>query len=110
VLRIPPEGRAAAKYGCTLLAVDCGSVVVVVATEAKKFGNGLPKQQKSWVVDYPRILGCMGVTRSSVEDLLRLTLPCLSFNNFLLLLNSDLACSCCVALVLATKRQYSFLG
>jgi hypothetical protein len=46
VLRIPPEGRAAAEYDCALLAVDCGSAVVVVATEAKKFGNGLPKQQK----------------------------------------------------------------
>jgi hypothetical protein len=34
--------------------------VVVVATEAKKFGNGLPKQQKPWVVDYPCILGCVG--------------------------------------------------
>jgi hypothetical protein len=31
-----------------------------VATGAKKFGNGLLKQQKLWVVDYPRILGCMG--------------------------------------------------
>jgi hypothetical protein len=60
VLQIPPEGRATAKYNCALLAVDCGSVVVVVATEAKKFGNGLPKQQKTWVVDYPRIMGCMG--------------------------------------------------
>jgi hypothetical protein len=30
-----------------------------VATGAKKFGNGLTKQQKSWIVDYPRILGCM---------------------------------------------------
>jgi hypothetical protein len=44
------------------------------------------------------------ITQSSVEDLLRLTLPRLSFDNFLLLLNCDLACSCCVALVLATKK------
>jgi hypothetical protein len=45
-----------------------------------------------------------GVTRSSVEDLLRLTLPRLSFDNFLLLLNCDLACPCCVTLVLTTKK------
>jgi hypothetical protein len=25
-----------------------------------KLGNGLPKQQKSWVVDWPHILGYMG--------------------------------------------------
>jgi hypothetical protein len=37
------------------------------------------------------------VARSSVEDLLRLTLPRLGFNNFL-------ACPCCMALVLATKE------
>jgi hypothetical protein len=50
------------------------------------------------------------VTRSSVEDLLRLTLPRLSFGNFLLLLNCDLACPCCVALVLATKKIVQFPG
>jgi hypothetical protein len=33
---------------------------VVVVTGAMKLGNGLPKQQKPWVVDYPRILRCMG--------------------------------------------------
>ena len=59
-LRTPPEGRAAAEYDCALLAVDCGSVVVVVVTGAMKLGNGLPKQQKSWVVDWQRILGYMG--------------------------------------------------
>ena len=51
-----------------------------------------------------------GITRSSVEDLLRLTLPRFSFNNFLLLLNSNLACPCCVALVLATKRAVQLSG
>jgi hypothetical protein len=45
-----------------------------------------------------------GITRSSVEDLLRLILLRLNFGNFLLLLNCDLACSCCVALVFATKE------
>jgi hypothetical protein len=45
-----------------------------------------------------------GVTRSSVEDMLRLTLPRLSFGNFLLFLNCDLACPCCMALVFATKK------
>jgi hypothetical protein len=44
------------------------------------------------------------ITRSSVEDLLRLTLSCFSFSNFLLLLNGNMACPCCVALVLATKK------
>jgi hypothetical protein len=48
------------------------------------------------------------IARSSVEDLLRLTLPRFSFSNFLLLLNGNMACPCCVALVLATKRQYNF--
>jgi riboflavin transporter FmnP len=51
------------------------------------------------------------VARSSVKDLLRLTLACLGFSNFLLLLNYDLACPCCMALVLATKEavQLSWL-
>jgi hypothetical protein len=31
-----------------------------VVTGAMKLGNGLPKQQKSWVVDWQRILGYMG--------------------------------------------------
>jgi hypothetical protein len=44
------------------------------------------------------------VAWSSVEDLLRLTLSCLGFSNFLLLLNYDLAYPCCMALVLATKE------
>jgi hypothetical protein len=43
------------------------------------------------------------VARSSVEYLLRLTLPRLGFSNFLLLLNCDLTCPCNMALVLATK-------
>ena len=51
-----------------------------------------------------------GITRSSVEDLLRLTLPCLSFSNFLLLLNCNLTCSCCVALVLTTKKIVQLSG
>jgi hypothetical protein len=51
-----------------------------------------------------------GITRSSVEDLLRLTLSRLSFGNFLLLLNCNLACSCCVALVLATKKTVHLSG
>jgi hypothetical protein len=41
------------------VAGGCGSMVVVV-TGAMKLGNGLPKQQTSWVVDWPHILGCMG--------------------------------------------------
>jgi hypothetical protein len=44
------------------------------------------------------------IARSSVENLLRLTLPRFSFNNFLLLLNGNMACPCCVALVLTTKK------
>jgi hypothetical protein len=46
------------------------------------------------------------IARSSVEDLLRLTLSCFSFSfsNFLLLLNGNMACPCCVALVLVTKK------
>jgi hypothetical protein len=44
------------------------------------------------------------ITRSSMEELLQLTLPCLGFSNFLLFLNCDLACPYCVALVLATKK------
>jgi hypothetical protein len=51
-----------------------------------------------------------GITRSSVEDLLRLTLSRLSFGNLLLLLNCDLSCSCCVALVLATEKKVQLSG
>jgi hypothetical protein len=50
------------------------------------------------------------ITRSSVEDLLRLILPRLGFSNFLLLLNCDLACPCCVGLVLATKKLVQLYG
>jgi hypothetical protein len=50
------------------------------------------------------------VAQSSVEDLLRLTLSRFSFSNFLLLLNGNLACPCCVALVLATKKAVQFSG
>jgi hypothetical protein len=32
----------------------------VVVTGAMKLENGLLKQQKPWVVDWPHILGCMG--------------------------------------------------
>jgi hypothetical protein len=50
------------------------------------------------------------VARSSVEGLLRLILPRFSFNNFLLLLNGDMACPCCMALVLATKKAVQLSG
>jgi hypothetical protein len=50
------------------------------------------------------------VARNSMEDLLRLILPRFSFNNFLLLLNGDMACPCCMALVLATKKAVQLLG
>jgi hypothetical protein len=50
------------------------------------------------------------VAQSSVEDLLWLTLPRLSFSNFFLLLNCDLACPCCMALVLATKEAIQLSG
>jgi hypothetical protein len=50
------------------------------------------------------------IARNSVEDLLWLTLPCFSFSNFLLLLIGNMACPCCVTLVVATKRQYNFRG
>jgi hypothetical protein len=43
------------------------------------------------------------VARSSVQDLLRLILPSFGFCDFLLLLNSDLAHSCSMALVLTTE-------
>ena len=32
---------------------------MVVVTRARKLGNGMPKQQKSYVVDCLCILGCM---------------------------------------------------
>ena len=44
------------------------------------------------------------VARSSMEDLLQLTLSRLGFSNFLLLLDCDLTRPCCVALVLATEE------
>jgi hypothetical protein len=43
------------------------------------------------------------VTRSSVQDLLRLILPSFGFCDLLLLLNGDLAHSCSMALVLTTE-------
>ena len=42
----PPEGRAVAEYDCALLVADYEPTVVVVATEARKLGNDIPKQQK----------------------------------------------------------------
>jgi hypothetical protein len=45
-----------------------------------------------------------------MEDLLRLILLRLGFSNFLLLLDCDLACPCCVALVLATKEAVQLPG
>jgi hypothetical protein len=47
------------------------------------------------------------IARSSV---LRLTLSRFSFSNFLLLLNGNMACPCCLALVLATKKAVQLLG
>jgi predicted permease len=49
-----------------------------------------------------------GVARSSMQDLLRLILPCFGFSNFLLLLNHDLARPCCVSLVLTTEHAEQF--
>ena len=40
------DGRAVADYDCALLVGDCEPAVVVVATEARKLGNDLLKQQK----------------------------------------------------------------
>jgi hypothetical protein len=50
------------------------------------------------------------ITRRSVDDLLRLTLSRLGFSNFLLLLNCNLTCPYCVALVLATKKAVQLSG
>jgi hypothetical protein len=50
------------------------------------------------------------IARSSVEDLLRLILPRFSFSNFLLLLNGNMSCPCCVAFVLATKKAAQLSG
>jgi hypothetical protein len=50
------------------------------------------------------------IARSSVEDLLRLILPRFSFSNFLLLLNGNMSCPCCVAFVLATKKGSTTFG
>jgi hypothetical protein len=41
------------------LVADCEPAVVVVATEARKLGNDLPKRHKPYVVDFLHILGCM---------------------------------------------------
>jgi hypothetical protein len=43
------------------------------------------------------------VTRSSVQDLLRLVLPSFGFCYFLLFLNGDMAHSCSMALVLTIE-------
>jgi hypothetical protein len=71
-------------------------MVVVTGAGPRKLENDLPKQQKSQVADYLRIL----VRReNSMKQYVRLILSRLSFSNLLLLLNGDLACSCSVALV-----------
>jgi hypothetical protein len=61
-LRTPPEGRAVAKRGDALLAVDCEPrhvlAVVVVATEPRKLENGLPKRQRPQAVDCLHTPGC----------------------------------------------------
>jgi hypothetical protein len=50
------------------------------------------------------------IAQSSVEDLLRLILPRFNFSNFLLLLNGNMSCPCCVVLVLATKNAVQLSG
>jgi hypothetical protein len=45
-----------------------------------------------------------------MEDLLRLILSHLSFSNFLLLLDRDLARPCCVTLILTTEKAEQFPG
>jgi hypothetical protein len=45
-----------------------------------------------------------------MADLLWLILPCLGFSDFLLLLDHDLACPCCVTLVLTTEKAEQLLG
>jgi hypothetical protein len=45
-----------------------------------------------------------------MEDLLRLVLTRLGFNNLLLLLDCDLACPCCVAVILATEEAIQLPG
>jgi hypothetical protein len=50
------------------------------------------------------------VARISMEDLLWLILPCLSFSDFLLLLGRDLARPCCVTVVLAIEKAEQLLG
>lgn len=81
-----------------------------MATEGRKLGNGLPKQQNRRLLIAYVFWDVWRVTRSSVEDLLRLTLSRFGFSNFLLLLNCDLACPCCVALVLTTKKTIQLSG
>jgi hypothetical protein len=71
-------------------------MVAAVGAKAEKLVNGLPKQQKLQV-DCPRILVCKeSGTKQYVE-------PASADSAGLLLQNSDLACSCSVALVLTTK-------
>jgi hypothetical protein len=43
------------------------------------------------------------IAQSSMQDLLRLILPCFGFGDFLLLLDHDLACPCGVSLVFAVE-------
>jgi hypothetical protein len=43
-----------------------------------------------------------------MQDLLRLTLPCFGFSNFILLLDSDSVRPHCVSLVLSTEQAEQF--
>jgi hypothetical protein len=50
------------------------------------------------------------VARSGLQNLLRLILPCLSFDNFFLLLNRNLARPCGMPLIFTAEQTKQFPG
>jgi hypothetical protein len=92
--------------GDALLAADCETRldpwVVVVAGPMQLVGS-LPKQLMLWTAGCPHTRDVWGIARSSMQDLLRLILPCFGFSYFLLFLDLDLAHTCCMSLVFSIE-------
>jgi hypothetical protein len=80
----------------------------VAVARPKQLESGLLKLLKLWdlkmVADCPHTLECMGITRSSMQDLFGLILPCFGLNYLLLLLCYNLAGPSCVPLILSTEQ------
>ena len=57
-----------------------------------------------WLLIAHILRNVWGITRSNMQDLLWLILPCFGFSYFLLLLNCNLTCSGCMPLIFSTEQ------